>query len=226
VSLVKEALEKAEREAAARAARERGLPEKLTAAGQPYRARRQRSPWPAAIALGGVALVATAGAWWALRRAPRPEPIATAAPAAPTATTEERPARASPAGAEPARADIAPSTDPRPAGPPEPDAPAATESAVNVPSPSMESDAPQATPAPGRRPPRTVTETHLRELTLDTGATIRLGGIAWSDAAPLAYLNGKLLGVGESVAGCRVEKIERDRVELARGERRLVLTLH
>ena len=60
---------------------------------------------------------------------------------------------------------------------------------------------------------------------LASGAEIRLGGIAWSETAPLAYLNGKLLRIGESATGARVERIERDRVVLAAPEGRIVITL-
>jgi hypothetical protein len=64
-------------------------------------------------------------------------------------------------------------------------------------------------------------------VTLADGTVIRLGGIAWSEEAPLAYLNGKLYVRGESVAGLRVERIERERVLLVGADgRRLVLTLH
>lgn len=66
----------------------------------------------------------------------------------------------------------------------------------------------------------------MRELPLPGGATLRLGGIAWSEAAPLAYLNGRLVGVGESVEGFRVARIEREQVLLERQGRRIVLLLH
>ncbi|KAB2951499.1 MAG: hypothetical protein F9K18_14500 [Thermoanaerobaculia bacterium] len=65
----------------------------------------------------------------------------------------------------------------------------------------------------------------MRTATLDGGAEIRLGGIAWSSVAPLAYLNGQLLSVGESVSGWRVERIERERVVLAGDGGRIVIAL-
>ena len=46
-----------------------------------------------------------------------------------------------------------------------------------------------------------------------------------SETAPLAYLNCKLLRIGESATGARVERIERDRVVLAAPEGRIVITL-
>ena len=66
---------------------------------------------------------------------------------------------------------------------------------------------------------------YVRKASLADGVEIRLGGIAWSDVTPLAYLNGKLLGVGESVAGWRVARIERERVRLERGGEKLTLSL-
>jgi hypothetical protein len=65
----------------------------------------------------------------------------------------------------------------------------------------------------------------VREAALADGTRIRLGGIAWSEAAPLAYLNGRLVGVGESVAGFRVARIERERVVLERAGERLTVAL-
>jgi hypothetical protein len=81
-------------------------------------------------------------------------------------------------------------------------------------------------PAPPAAPLRAEPEVFAREAVLDAGATrIALGGIAWSEAAPLAYLNGKLRGVGESVAGLEIRAIERDRVVLAARDRTVVVTL-
>lgn len=65
----------------------------------------------------------------------------------------------------------------------------------------------------------------VREATLADGTRIHLGGIAYSDAAPLAYLNGRLLGVGEHVESCRVARIERGQVRLDCGGRTTILTL-
>jgi hypothetical protein len=65
----------------------------------------------------------------------------------------------------------------------------------------------------------------VREATLADGTRLRLGGIAYSDAAPLAYLNGKLLGVGEPLESCRVARIERASVRLDCGGTPIVLTL-
>jgi pilus assembly protein FimV len=211
VSLVRQALAKAEREAAARTAREKGLPESLSTAGQPYRAPRRPTRVPAALAL--VAALAAAGGvgYWVSRRASAPTPpppVATApAPAAPPASA--------------ASAAASPSTPP----PVEAVAPRAKATTA------VEPGAAPANPTTAPRPPvgatpATAEERAVRELPLAGGATLRLGGIAWSEVAPLAYLNGRLVGVGESVEGYRVARIEREQVLLERGGRRIVLLLH
>ena len=41
---------------------------------------------------------------------------------------------------------------------------------------------------------------------------LELGGIAYSETAPFAYLNGRLLRVGETAAGYTLVAIERDHV--------------
>lgn len=99
--------------------------------------------------------------------------------------------------------------------------------AAAAPSPAArraEAPAPPAVP-----PPAAAAEggaaSFVREATLADGTRIHLGGIAYSDAAPLAYLNGRLLGVGEHVESCRVARIERGRVSLDCGGRATILTL-
>jgi type II secretory pathway component PulC len=62
-------------------------------------------------------------------------------------------------------------------------------------------------------------------MTLGDGTVVRLGGIAWSEEAPLAYLNGKLYAKGESVSGLTIEAIERDRVLLRSASGRISLKL-
>lgn len=210
MSLVRQALAKAEREAAARAAREKGLPDNLATAGQPWRAPRRRSRAATVVAVA-LALAAAAGAgyWWSRR-----SPAAPAAPvAAPTAPAAVAPAPAAAAAAAPI-----------------PVAPAPTALAPAAP-PTL---APQPAPRPGPVPPARVAvpvaaagaeSLVVRELPLEGGRKLGLGGIAWSELAPLAYLNGRLVGVGESVEGYRVARIERDRVHLEKAGRSLVLLL-
>jgi hypothetical protein len=216
MSLVREALEKAEREAAARAAREKGLGPQLAATTQPYRAPRRR---PRAMVAGALVAVAIGGVALAIYlRQPRD--------AAPPAATE----RSADAVLEPI------------AEPAAPVAAAAATAGVEPPAPALEEPVVAAAAAPPAEPVATPPATrpatppspvaigeareYVREAVLDGGAArLELGGIAWSEAAPLAYLNGKLRGVGEVVAGLRIERIDRDRVTLAAGERRIVLRL-
>ena len=210
MSLVRQALAKAEREAAARTAREKGLPENLSTAGQPYRAPRRRGGPPAALAF--VATLAAAGGvgYWVSRRAPAPVPPP---PAAATPAPVALPASAAPAAARPSAAPAVES--------------AAPQSKTTTVEPGAASAKPTTPPRPpAGATPATAEERAVRELPLAGGATLRLGGIAWSEAAPLAYLNGRLVGVGESVEGYRVARIEREQVLLERGGRRVVLLLH
>lgn len=65
----------------------------------------------------------------------------------------------------------------------------------------------------------------MREATLADGTRLHLGGIAYSEAAPLAYLNGRLVGVGEHVEDCRVARIGRGRVALECAGTTVVLNL-
>lgn len=269
MSLVSEALKKAQREAAARDAREKGLPPPLHApATQPFRAKRKRGPGPAA-ALAIAALLVAAGLgvlFW--NRAGQ------SAATTPTGREEKAPdkgettpgasaARAqpgvdpAPAAAAPAARETAPSAAPASGGAggvagasaaaPPAALPAAAASApvpVATPdgtatgaapaTPSMEafqstSTTAAATPSPASRqvaaaappavpPPAAAAkggpESFVRDATLADGRRIHLGGIAYSEAAPLAYLNGRLVGVGERVEDCRVARIERGRVAL------------
>jgi len=82
---------------------------------------------------------------------------------------------------------------------------------------TLEPEAPPARPATARD--------FVRRAELPDGTVLELGGIAYSASAPFAYLNGKLLAAGETVAGYRVESIARDRVVLAAGGDRITLRL-
>ncbi|GMU65384.1 MAG: hypothetical protein AMXMBFR36_16580 [Acidobacteriota bacterium] len=235
MSLVSEALKKAQREAARREGQDKGLPEPLVAGAQPWRARRA-SRTPLAIALAAGAIVLVGGALYfasdagneGLRDERRPvkkaapavaDEVGPAAPAQPVASEPSSPA-ASPIEVDGLRA--APADGPTVEGP----GSAATPTAppASDPAPSAPAAAPTraATPLPA---PATRETTFVRSARLASGTEVRLGGIAWSETAPLAYLNGKLLGVGESSGSARVERIARDRVVLATPEGRIVITL-
>jgi hypothetical protein len=247
MSLVNDALKKAQREAAAREAQVKGLPEPLASGPQPFRARRRRAPGAAAAALAALAatlvVVAGGGALFLFSRGePEPprqasgreapekgsvSPSPPAASAEPVGPASSRP-RAAPtdvpegaaAAAAPERTALAQGAGREPTG----EAPAAPSpellSNAAAPAPASISPPPSGAPASGSDAPPTARtapaepRTHVREVTLEDGRTIRLGGIAYSETAPLAYLNGRLLGVGEFVEGCPVRRIERGRVLL------------
>lgn len=272
MSLVSEALKKAQREAAAREAREKGLPPPLhSPATQPFRAKRKRGPGPAA-ALAIAALLVAAGlgvllwnrAGESVTTAPAGKeekapdkgntaPGASAASAqpgaglSPTTTAPAAEGTAPPAAAASNGAMAPPAALPAPAGstPVPVSTPDRTATAAAPAAPSMEafqsaSATAAAAPSPAARraeapvtpavpPPAAAAEggaaSFVREATLADGTRIHLGGIAYSDAAPLAYLNGRLLGVGEHVESCRVARIERGQVRLDCGGRTTILTL-
>ena len=248
MSLVSEALKKAEREAVAREAREKGLPSPLETPLQPYRARRRRrDSFGAPYLLPILAILGTAAAVVIAVLLARPEaerkasvkgatveasgpasvPASdvTSAPgtalAEPAPTTFASAARAPSATTVPMRS--APSASesnagqeprvplPKTAAKPPPTSPSVSEPQTPklpaVPAPL----APTApTPPAGR-----VSGDYLRRVDLPDGTRLELGGIVYSEAAPFAYLNGRLVGVGEFVEGFRIDRIERERVLLS-----------
>jgi hypothetical protein len=233
MSLVSEALKKAQREAAQREGRDKGLPEPLVAGAQPWRARRGgRIPIVVTLAAGLLA-VAVGLLFLASRsgdetprneRHPEKEPakaveaeVGSADPAPPAAVPPSVPVAAPIEVASPAPTPTGDSTLGSRGAAAAPSAPP-TESPETSPPPPAVATAPLAEPAQREA-------TFVRTARLASGAEIRLGGIAWSETAPLAYVNGKLLGVGESAAGARVERIERERIVLVTPEGRLVITL-
>lgn len=233
MSLVSEALKKAQREAARREGRDKGLPEPLVAGAQPWRARRgSRVPLVVTLAAGLLAL-AVGVLYFASGSGdgkPRDENLSEKGPAR-TVGVEDRPAGpAQPAALPSAVAATAPIEVASPAPAPTGDSTLGSRAAAAAPS-APPSESPEASPPPATvatAPPAAPAQreaTFVRTARLASGAEIRLGGIAWSETAPLAYLNGKLLGVGESTAGARVERIERERIVLVAPEGRLVITL-
>ncbi len=51
-------------------------------------------------------------------------------------------------------------------------------------------------------------ESYVRHADLKDNLSIELGGIAWSESGPYALLNGRVVGIGESVSGLIVRQIE------------------
>lgn len=249
MSLVSEALKKAQREAARREGREKGLPEPLLTGAQPWRARRaSRVPLAVLLGVGLVALVGAAlyfvggsrdGKARDERRSEKGDAesvaiVASPASAVTTAGVEPLPPPSSSSEAE--RTSVATATGatgdrsapvavPAPAPAEGVDAQSRTGNPAPAPAPAS-APAPANAPAPASGPASATRESiFVRSAKLASGAEVRLGGIAWSETAPLAYLNGRLLGVGEAVSGARVDRIERERVVLVAPEGRVVITL-
>ena len=236
MSLVSDALKKAEREAAAREARKAGLPVPLETPMQPYRARRgQRrgGAWIGVLVAVGVALLVAFGFF----STPTPSPgkaadkgatPGTSAPSSPTPalsasrssgaaaaeTPSERPTPPSDREATSAEASRpSPATAPseRPASPSEREATNAEAS------PTSPQTAPNDRPAPPsesepRAPSTAKQKEYVRRVDFPDGSKLELGGIAYSETAPFAYMNGRLLKIGEAIAGYTWVAVERDRV--------------
>ncbi len=86
------------------------------------------------------------------------------------------------------------------------------------PTPKPPADAPRDRPAPSAEPrPAPVaidTKTYVGEVTAPDGAKIELGGIVYSETNPVALINGKVLGPGATVEEFTIVSIQPDRVEL------------
>lgn len=275
MSLVSDALKKAQREAAAREARDKGLapPPEPRPPLHPFR--RRRAPRAAALAAAAAGLIALAGvtSFFLFRDSSAvgtarsvespatdvPIPVkGTADPGVPGASRSaesttpgaalpiqgEQGSEGSGAAREASETTPAPRVDPSPgAAPPTPASPSAGGSVPAPPSmvPSQNERTTAAPPGPARASGTAAGEKEsprgasaggapaprrfVREAELPGGARLRIGGIAYSEVAPLAYLNGRLIGVGESVEGWTVRAIGRGEVELGRGEERLILAL-
>ncbi len=146
----------------------------------------------------------------------KPAPAAAVPPAVPA--QERAPAREeAPVIAEMRQREIALNPAPRPRSAPpetresEPAAPAPPPSAHMAPAPAPSAPEPAA-PAAAAADPGQV-RTYQQELPLAGGGTLRLNGIAFSDQ-PVALFGGKVVGLGESVAGYKVVAIEARRVRL------------
>jgi len=83
--------------------------------------------------------------------------------------------------------------------------------------------APESTPYQVDTEP--ITESYVRYVDLGGSVSIELGGIAWSESGPFALLNGRVVGIGESVSGFMVREIDPLQVFLEGQDRQLVLRL-
>jgi hypothetical protein len=258
VSLVSEALKKAEREAAARETRADGQPAPFEAPLQPYRSRRGggRNRWlvPALALFGGAAAVTIA--LLLLRPAGEEEaPVMEKTAAAPEALAlPSSPPTAAPGRSAGSNPFARPQAAPRPDAPMAPMAPTPTSAApATMPSASEPLAPPLATlPLPKTTPkspppspsvseptvskpaglPRAPAKVgsqgsgdYLRSVEFADGSKLELGGIVYSEASPFAYLNGRLVGVGEFVLGRRIDRIDRDKVILSGDSGEIILRL-
>lgn len=255
MSLVSEALKKAEREAAARETRAAGQPATFEAPLQPYRSRRGggRNRWlvPALALFGGAAALTIA--LLLLRPAGEEEaPVKEKTAAAPEARAlPSSPPTAAPgrsAGSNPfARPQAAPRPDAPLAPTPASAAPATMPSASEPlapplatlplpkttpksppPSPSVSESAVSKPAGLPRAPAKVVSSgsgDYLRSVEFADGTALELGGIVYSEASPFAYLNGRLVGVGEFVLGRRIDRIDRDKVILSGDSGEIILRL-
>ncbi|MCB9377694.1 MAG: hypothetical protein H6511_02885 [Holophagales bacterium] len=271
MSLVSDALRKAQREAAEREARAKGLapPPAGGPPLQPFRRRRRGALSPARLTAIAAILVAAAGVAYYFfspgkerggasrsdeSAVPGPAlPVKGAAAAAPTsAARPEAPGSTDVAStneseaAAPEPASVVESRPATPIGATPPSMPDSSNEGIGA-APNRQATAPEppppslpafasedagtastrqaATPTRQAAAPAEPPRRWVREADLGGGAIVRLGGIAYSDAAPLAYLNGRLIGVGEGVEGWTVRAIRRAEVELERGGERAILAL-
>lgn len=87
-------------------------------------------------------------------------------------------------------------------------------------------EAATAVEVPALRPQRLVSgKTYAGSVALAEGARIELGGIVWSETAPRALLNDRVLGVGAYVEGFTVVSIETERVELRKDDLTIFLSV-
>lgn len=208
-----------------------------------------RAPLWAGIATGAAVALLGVVAWLLWGRAPVAPPAAphVAVTGAPLATVPADPptvASPTPSAEQPAPRPPSAATAPqepvpalrvsRPEAPPAP--PVAPQPVREQ--PAKLEEPPAAAPKPALSAPRTsppaaastapagATQTFVREATLPGGGPrLRLGGIAYSEEAPIALINGAALGKGEVVEGYVVRRIDAAEVELEGPGGRVVLRL-
>lgn len=78
---------------------------------------------------------------------------------------------------------------------------------------------------PAPTPPAPAAPGYVREAPLPGGGSLHLDGIAWSETAPAAVIDGQIVGPGERIRGALVVRIERDRVVLEAGDGEIVVRL-
>ena len=218
MSLIDEALRRARQEAARQDAAKRDEAYRHVPVLPPMATRRRSGISPALIGASVVLLVVAGvalGVYLGRGSSPEPQPqVAEAAPVAPAPAPEppsQRPVAVVEETPEPE-----PTPEPTPAPTPVPTPPPPPE-----PVPTPEPAAPAPTPAPPPPPeptpaptPAPEVRTYVREVPLPDGGSLRLNGIAFSAAQPVALINDKVLAKGESYQGFLVTDIQANLVEL------------
>lgn len=225
MSLIDEALKRAELEAARRDGLRSGGAYPWVPEHMPRRKRR----WLAVLAALVFAGVVAGGAWWALRR-----PAAGEAGAAAARNVQ---ARAVPTPSGKLETVEVP---PPPVGNPSRVAARGDEGAA--PKPAKETRRPTAafdtarariapaSPGAGKESKPSAggpadVKTYAGEITLPDGVKIELGGIVFSETNPVALINGRVLPPGGIVEDFTIVSIKEDRVELRGRGTTVVLTL-
>lgn len=217
MSLVSDALKKARQEAARQDAAQRGLPYAVGAAEKP----RSSSLLVGVIAgsVTGVVLlgvIAYLAGWLGPGRSEKPvvEAAVTQESPEPAAVPETSVPEPSPTPTT-SPVVVAEATPPPP--PPSSPAPSASPPVVTTPPPAEPTltveptpvVAPETTPGPTAAEPKR----YVGSVPLPGGA-VTLNGIAYSEQNPIAVLDGRVVGPGESVQGFTVVAIERKQVKL------------
>jgi len=241
MSLINEALQRARDEAVRQESMQRGVPLPRPPS-SPH-----KSGWlaitvlilAAALAVSVLALLGLSKQIPQARTEPEPLPTpAVATPAVDFVAVLPSPAESAPQASLTEISRAAPETNARaPMGPVpgEPTVAAAGESAGETPSSnpvrpaqsgriagsSRDDTVPDPVASTSDSPP----ETFVRHVDLDNAVSLELGGIAWSEAGPYALLNGRVVGIGESVSGFIVREIDPLQVTLEGQDRKLVLRL-
>jgi len=218
VSLIDEALRRARQEAARQDAARQEERYRQVPVLPPMAMRKDGCSRPALIGAAVAACVAAGiGIGMYLGRAPEaPQPQVTATPAAPSIPAPEAP-QPPPSLMEVTLEETPePQPMPIPAPTPELEVPQqvpVTEQETLEPPPALDTPPPAPEPTPEPTPVPEV-RTYVREVPLPDGGTLRLNGIAFSAAQPVALIDDKVLAEGESYQGFLVTDIQANLVEL------------
>jgi hypothetical protein len=207
VSLIDEALKRAQEAGKEQDGASRQRPWVPTPLPDPAIARRRKLRRGLLLAVA-VAAVAGAALWMSrVLTAPGTRPASRAPIDAQPATPVPQPTLIAVEVPPPAK-NLRPTRAPRPTLPV-----AAGETATGEPA-AVESEAPPAS-ARGR--------TFSKSVTLPDGTKIELGGIVWSETDPRALVNDRIMAVGGYVEGYTLAKIEEDRITLEKDGETLVV---